>query len=210
MLRSTHDISAPESLAGPANRRDLLQAGLRGAAAILGASYAFDAYAADPAPGPGEPRTYRRVVAGNNAQGKSYFISDERVAGRLWETSPALPLGPWDAKEAHTPLSSTVPGIEPAVVGGLSLNTASIAPWAEMKPRFESGAIAGHDKGGFHRTRTLDLVLIAAGSGLTLLLDEGEVILNQGDVVVQRNTRHAWKNLISKTPITMVAVMVKI
>jgi mannose-6-phosphate isomerase-like protein (cupin superfamily) len=44
-----------------------------------------------------------------------------------------------------------------------------------------------------HRTRTLDYVVVIEGE-LVLILDEREVILRPGDVVVQRGTDHAWEN----------------
>jgi uncharacterized cupin superfamily protein len=44
-----------------------------------------------------------------------------------------------------------------------------------------------------HRTRTLDYVVMIEGE-LVLILDDSEVILKPGDVVVQRGTDHAWEN----------------
>jgi quercetin dioxygenase-like cupin family protein len=44
-----------------------------------------------------------------------------------------------------------------------------------------------------HRTRTLDYVIVIEGE-LTLILDDSEVTLAAGDVVVQRGTDHAWEN----------------
>jgi uncharacterized cupin superfamily protein len=44
-----------------------------------------------------------------------------------------------------------------------------------------------------HRTRTLDYVVMIEGE-LVLILDDSEVVLHPGDVVVQRGTNHAWEN----------------
>jgi uncharacterized cupin superfamily protein len=44
-----------------------------------------------------------------------------------------------------------------------------------------------------HRTKTLDYVLVIEGEAV-LILDDTEVVLNKGDVVVQRGTDHAWEN----------------
>ena len=44
-----------------------------------------------------------------------------------------------------------------------------------------------------HRTRTLDYALVIDGE-VVLVLDDSEVVLRQGDVVVQRGTDHAWEN----------------
>ena len=54
-----------------------------------------------------------------------------------------------------------------------------------------------HGRGGrhpiMHRTETIDYAVILEGE-LTMILDEGEVVLKQGDVVVQRGTSHSWAN----------------
>jgi mannose-6-phosphate isomerase-like protein (cupin superfamily) len=44
-----------------------------------------------------------------------------------------------------------------------------------------------------HRTRTLDYAVILSGE-IDMLLDESEVHLKAGDVVVQQATNHAWVN----------------
>jgi mannose-6-phosphate isomerase-like protein (cupin superfamily) len=44
-----------------------------------------------------------------------------------------------------------------------------------------------------HRTRTIDYVIVLEGE-IHLLLDESEVHLKAGDVVIQQGTNHAWFN----------------
>jgi mannose-6-phosphate isomerase-like protein (cupin superfamily) len=44
-----------------------------------------------------------------------------------------------------------------------------------------------------HRTSTLDYVVVISGE-VVLVLDDSEVTLRSGDVVVQRGTDHAWEN----------------
>ncbi|HTT01108.1 MAG TPA: cupin domain-containing protein [Steroidobacteraceae bacterium] len=44
-----------------------------------------------------------------------------------------------------------------------------------------------------HRTQTLDYVVVIEGE-IVLVLDDSEVTLRKGDVVVQRGTDHAWEN----------------
>ncbi|HEY4202708.1 MAG TPA: cupin domain-containing protein [Devosiaceae bacterium] len=46
---------------------------------------------------------------------------------------------------------------------------------------------------GMHRTRTVDYVIVLSGE-ITMLLDDSEVHLKQGDVLVQQATNHAWVN----------------
>ena len=44
-----------------------------------------------------------------------------------------------------------------------------------------------------HRTRTIDYVVVLEGE-IDLLLDDRDVRLKAGDVVVQQGTNHAWIN----------------
>lgn len=44
-----------------------------------------------------------------------------------------------------------------------------------------------------HRTESIDYGIVLSGE-MTLLLDDSEVALKAGDVVVQRGTHHAWAN----------------
>ncbi|MGY8955657.1 MAG: cupin domain-containing protein [Alphaproteobacteria bacterium] len=44
-----------------------------------------------------------------------------------------------------------------------------------------------------HRTETVDYALILSGE-ITMVIDDGEVELKAGDVVIQCGTNHAWSN----------------
>ena len=46
---------------------------------------------------------------------------------------------------------------------------------------------------GMHRTMSMDVILIANGRCI-LELDTGKVTLNEGDVLIQSGTMHAWHN----------------
>jgi mannose-6-phosphate isomerase-like protein (cupin superfamily) len=48
-----------------------------------------------------------------------------------------------------------------------------------------------------HRTKTLDYVVVIEGE-IVLVLDDSEVTLKKGNVVVQRGTNHAWENRSNK------------
>lgn len=67
---------------------------------------------------------------------------------------------------------------------------------------------SGNDdaRGGMHRTDTVDVVTVISGE-IWALLDAEEVLLRQGDVLVQRATRHAWSNR-STAPCTVVTTMI--
>ncbi len=130
----------------------------------------------------------RRVVTGNNAAGRSYVVSDEIVDEMtLWETTDKNPLGGGPSRL----LPSGAPDIDPPAGGSRCLRM-TLQPWKMMKPLLERGDIPGVDANGFHRTNTVDYILMIDGE-VTLLLDEGQVTLRAGDLVVQRNTNHAWQ-----------------
>jgi hypothetical protein len=46
---------------------------------------------------------------------------------------------------------------------------------------------------GFHKTSSIDYAIVLFGE-IVALMDEGEVILKAGDVLIQRGTNHAWSN----------------
>jgi hypothetical protein len=73
----------------------------------------------------------------------------------------------------------------------------------------DAGASTGHAGAPhplMHRTETVDYGIVIEGE-LTLVLDQGEVQLKSGSVVVQRGTNHAWANRSGK-PCRMLFVLV--
>jgi mannose-6-phosphate isomerase-like protein (cupin superfamily) len=79
-------------------------------------------------------------------------------------------------------------------------------PWAEVEAellanpegisaggRFDGGGAMEHDEPGWHTTDTLDFGMVVSGE-IDLDLDDGTHHLKAGDAVVQRATRHAWRN----------------
>lgn len=57
-----------------------------------------------------------------------------------------------------------------------------------------------------HRTETLDYAVVLEGE-IAMLLDDSEVHLKSGDVVIQRGTNHAWSNRSGK-PVRMLYVLI--
>ena len=150
----------------------------------------------------------RRVITGNDAAGKSYFVADEIVADPyLWQSVENDRLGTSPDGAPTRLLPSTAPTIEPPP-GGSKCVFVRMESWKTMKARLERGEIPGLDANGFHRTMTIDYIMLAAGE-VTLLLDAGETTLRAGDLVVQRNTNHAWHNL-TDSPVEFWGVMVSL
>jgi mannose-6-phosphate isomerase-like protein (cupin superfamily) len=56
-----------------------------------------------------------------------------------------------------------------------------------------------------HRTETIDYAIVLSGE-ITMVLDDSEVVLRAGDVVVQCGTNHAWANR-SNSPATVLFVL---
>ena len=44
-----------------------------------------------------------------------------------------------------------------------------------------------------HRTETVDFAVCLEGE-IHMVLDDSEVLIKQGDTVIQRGTNHAWSN----------------
>lgn len=57
-----------------------------------------------------------------------------------------------------------------------------------------------------HRTESVDYGVVIEGE-MTLVLDDGEVLLKPGSVVIQRGTNHAWANRSGK-PCRMLFVLI--
>jgi mannose-6-phosphate isomerase-like protein (cupin superfamily) len=151
----------------------------------------------------------RRVVTKLDASGKAVVMIDERTrltaprppnyAANIWVTSNSLPdfSAADDRGKTKTglvpPKSGTVFRIvdfapesrseQPTDMNHMMKIVGPEAPKRGLPPRHPM----------MHRTRTLDYAIIMSGE-IDMLLDEGEVHLKAGDVLVQQATNHAWVN----------------
>jgi mannose-6-phosphate isomerase-like protein (cupin superfamily) len=150
----------------------------------------------------------RRVITGHNARGRACILSDERVDnGVAWTSLPGQPLALDPDGSKPSLLPTTAPKLEPPS-GGSCCHYVVMEPWKSMQARLAQGAIPGVDKDGFHRTSTVDYIVILSGE-VTLVLDEDQTILKAGDMVIQRNTNHAWRNHTDR-PVVFVGIMAKV
>jgi len=155
----------------------------------------------------------RRVVTGQDASGKSVFVSDEEVEPitlallpgtefhRLWgaDETPKLPTdGTPTSQHDYFPPGGgfrwglfTLPPSSVAAPENIDI-AAALQELEEKLP-----GMAAHmepDHPGMHTTHTVDFEVVLSGE-ITLELDDGaEVVLKPGDTVVQNGTRHAWHN----------------
>ncbi|WLH33076.1 cupin domain-containing protein [Pseudomonas sp. FP2196] len=158
---------------------------------------------------------FKRVVTGHNAQGHAVVASSGptpnvfpllavpgTVFYELWNTvaSPVLLDNASDPSAQPLRLS---PGPQGSVIRVVDIPPDSVqnqvsdenaaAVFAEIgELHAGTGQGAGKHK-LMHRTETLDYGIVTEGE-VWLVLDEEEVHLKRGDVVVQRGTNHAWSN----------------
>lgn len=150
------------------------------------------------------PRPVRRIVTGEDAQGKSIFVSDGPAPNRTTDpgTPPAQVI--WATGEA------AAAGADPAPAGqafafhskGGSLLRVVDFPSDDS---YDTNALARflddhgvRDKGGarhfwFHKTQSLDYAIVLEGE-IYALMDEGETLMRAGDILIQRATNHSWSN----------------
>lgn len=139
----------------------------------------------------------KRIITENGPDGRSRLktVAEVPAMGAIWETSAEDWLGREPDGDA---LTLDLPP------GHVVARHVVIPPDAEMAAYLAAG-IPGLDEKGFHRTPTIDYLILIDGA-LVLELDEGREALKPGDIVVQRNTNHAWRNP-GTTPATCIAIM---
>ena len=136
-------------------------------------------------------REPRRVVTGHDSAGKSILVSDgtppqnHSWKGRgigadffeMWNDSNTVPV--LTSGQDHEPTEREFT-IMP--VSGHLLRIIDVYPLSD-----------GGSRTIMHRTKTLDYAVVIEGE-VVLILEDSEVTLKKGDVVVQRGTNHAWEN----------------
>lgn len=171
----------------------------------------------------------RRVVAGNDADGRSVFLSDGVVPhshtyqylpgqahARVWFV-PGPPSTEVPEEETTSDTGPILPG-----VGGASFIIVQYAPDSVTREPGFDGAQAGEelaqylpdlaarmdpDVPGRHQTQSVDYGVVLDGE-IWLELDGGEEKqLSRGDTIVQLAGRHAWRNK-SDVPATLAFVLI--
>ena len=153
----------------------------------------------------------RRVVTVVDDDGKAVVLLDgdnphkmvrssrSLVSRMLWMTdrSPAAMSGTADRAAVNT-------GIAPPAGGSIFriVEFPPITPEIErLDPNHMQSGLAAHaPKRGLpprhplmHRTRTVDYAIVMEGE-IDMLLDDSEIHLKAGDVLIQQGTNHAWVN----------------
>ena len=162
----------------------------------------------------------RRLITGVNADGKSYFVSDEATPHRL--------VGPGNTKcdiwrTRSLPVSyDDDDGIDEGVIteppkGGIVFRQTTFAPdseWDKTLGYSDSkgqlrGTVSPEESGGvpgFHFTESVDIVTVLNGE-IVAVMETEERTLRAGDSLIMRGVRHAWCNRTDK-PVTVQAIMI--
>lgn len=157
--------------------------------------------------------TGRLIVTGHDPQGRSVFVSDDYIveskldggsvrSGFLWGRD-GIPRYPDDGSLPE------IEGITPAP-GGCRFSTLTIEAGATNGyHRFITsamGEMAEQDCPGFHRTPSLDFIVVMEGE-IVLEVDDGERVLVRGDCAILNGVSHRWHNRATEAA-TIVAVMI--
>jgi mannose-6-phosphate isomerase-like protein (cupin superfamily) len=176
------------------------------------------------------PRAVRRVVTGHDENGKAVVISDgpapfvhvnainpEWYSTDIWRTH-ATP-APIVARADEPTLG---PRRQMPTRRGTVLRINNFPPETESVRQMDAEAsrqafaalgnetAATFGKGGrhplMHRTETIDYAIVLSGE-ITMVMDDADVHLRAGDVLVQCGTNHAWSNR-SKQPCVVAFVLI--
>jgi len=153
----------------------------------------------------------RRVVTGHDASGKAVVVIDGAAPNvKLRKASGATSTLVWMTDESPADISGGADradrdiGVAPPPAGSI-FRIVDFPPPAEFEPVDnealirEMGIRQGVSRArsarhpAMHRTKSIDYAVVISGE-IDMLLDDSEVHLKAGDVLVQRGTNHAWVN----------------
>ena len=156
-----------------------------------------------------EPIRTRRIVTGENAEGRSYFVSDGPAPNHFTAGyAPSFVQVLWATGEG------AAKGDEPAPQGhqfGFHSSKGSILRIVDFPPdtSYNYDALTAflsehevRDTGKprhfwFHKTESLDYAICLEGE-IFAMMDEGETLMRPGDILIQRATNHSWSNRTDK------------
>jgi hypothetical protein len=141
------------------------------------------------------PRPARRVVTGHDENGKSIVLQDgtppnirNRGTGvdffEIWSTSETPVI-----VTSQEPDPTDGPWVTPPAPNGTKIRFNDFYPGHIDKLPVRAD---GRHK-MMHRTKSVDYGIVLDGE-IWMILDDSEVLLKTGDVVIQRGTDHAWEN----------------
>lgn len=155
-------------------------------------------------------RQTRRVVTGHDADGKAVVLMDGAAPNVRRRKAGTVSTVLWVTRESPADMSGSadrgeIQGVPPPPNGSVlrivdfppvsTVDFGAIDHHAQVKEMgiadIQSPGEARHPF--THRTCSIDYALVLEGE-IDMLLDDSEVHLKAGDVVVQQGTNHAWVN----------------
>jgi len=136
--------------------------------------------------------TPRRIVTGHDKSGKSIVMSDGQPPNGLKIPDRGVTFYEmWNTDAGPAPITATElePTNRPVELAPKPRGT--VIRILDFLPGFSEKASGNPPF--MHRTETVDYGIVLEGE-IFLLLDDSELHLRAGDVVVQRGTYHAWEN----------------
>ena len=167
----------------------------------------------------------RRIVTGHNAQGRSFFEQDgaspaqrtdaERPGYRVTNLWRTLPSGTAHTADSIVEHQGVLPPAGGTVVRIIDWPTEPQDPvelrrlmdkiFASMFPDAHRDIKPGEHP-GMHTTDTVDYAIVLEGE-IVAIMEEGETVMRQGDVLIQRGTAHAWANRSGK-PVKVAFILI--
>ena len=156
-----------------------------------------------------ELRSTRRIVTGHDAKGKAVVLYDAPVQAKQRSAGGNGMTLLWTTQESPVDVSDSADrgashaGVPPAPDGTVFriVDFAPAQPHAAPVDHHQILVSMGIDPAtqGYgrhantHRTRTIDYALVLDGE-IDMLLDDTEIHVKAGDMLVQQATNHAWVN----------------
>jgi hypothetical protein len=141
------------------------------------------------------PRPARRIVTGHDQSGRSIVVSDGVPPNVRDKGSGVDFIEIWNTAATPAPICSQEPEPTdgplrvPPPLHGTRIRLNDFHPGHIQKlPERDDGR---HRM--MHRTRSIDYGIVLEGE-LYLILDDRELQLHAGDIVIQRGTDHGWEN----------------
>ncbi len=171
--------------------------------------------------------TFRRVVTGHDANGRSCVIYDSMAPNQFSRPSGSIFNEMWTIEDMPAPLKGDQdfgaagrPMVHsPPLAGANWRITYSAGPLVETdadikkeKELHQIEAASGTERmqGGrhwkMHRTPSVDYAACLLGEKL-LVLEDSDVVIRKGDIVIQLGNWHSWDSL-SSDPVIMSYVMI--
>jgi mannose-6-phosphate isomerase-like protein (cupin superfamily) len=167
----------------------------------------------------------RRIVTGHHADGRSMVMMDDHGPNmteikawpglwvtELW-TSEEMPIDNKRPDDRGARKMRHDPGPNGTIFRIVEVPPESADAPIDAKAAFEQLGSENKPKAtdsakhqSMHKTNSVDYLVVISGE-MTMLMEDGETLLQQGDCIVQRGTNHAWVNKSGK-PCILAAVLV--